>query len=80
MNAKCRIPLAGRALAPGFIDAHNHFMLYCIAQRYMDCRTSVNEDIDAILKKASRKIKEFSPGEWLKGWGFADMPLGTVRW
>ena len=51
LNAKHKIQLNNKVLAPGFIDAHNHFMIYCMWLPYLDCRMPLNGDINALLEK-----------------------------
>jgi len=79
LNAKRRIQLNNKVLVPGFIDAHNHFMTYCMWLRYLDCRLPLNGDMNELLEIISRKAKELSPGEWIKGWGFADYKVKQHR-
>ena len=51
LNAKHRIQLNHKVLAPGFIDAHNHFMIYCMWLPYLYCRIPLNGDINELLDK-----------------------------
>jgi predicted amidohydrolase YtcJ len=79
LNAQRRIQLNNKVLAPGFIDAHNHFMIYCMWLPYLDCRLPLNGDMDELLEKISSKAEELSRGEWVKGWGFADYKVKQRR-
>jgi len=79
LNAKHRIQLDNKVLAPGFIDAHNHFMIYCMWLPYLDCRLPLNGDIDELFEKISHRSGELPRGEWIKGWGFADYKVKQRR-
>jgi predicted amidohydrolase YtcJ len=48
------IDLAGRVLAPGFIDAHNHLAMYCVLRRQVDCRTALDGELDEVLGRLAR--------------------------
>lgn len=61
------IDAAGKAVYPGFIDAHAHFYGYAINMQYVDlngCR-SFNELIDRVVKR-----HELHPAEWITGRGW----------
>jgi predicted amidohydrolase YtcJ len=76
--------LAGKALLPGFIDPHSHFMdSLTLADRVNVSAPPVGpaatpEAIVAELKKAA-VAKGLNPGELLLGWGYDEnlMPKGT---
>jgi predicted amidohydrolase YtcJ len=76
--------LAGKALLPGFIDPHSHFMdSLTLADRVNVSAPPVGpaatpEAIVAELKKAAA-AKDLKPGELLLGWGYDEnlMPEGT---
>ena len=79
LDSKRRIKTDGKVITPGFIDAHNHLMLYCMALRYLDCRTPLDGGIDDLLEKIRLKAEEVPAGEWIKGWGFADYKVKQRR-
>jgi predicted amidohydrolase YtcJ len=79
-----RIDLAGKAVVPGFIDAHAHLMraaeTWAVEARF--------DDIDSrkqALALVTKKAKELGPGKWvfnLGGWSydqFADNPTPLTR-
>lgn len=72
MRAKRKIDLEGKSISPGFIDAHCHFILYCIALRMVDCRIPLDGDMNDVLGRISSLVSSIERGEWVKGWGFAD--------
>jgi hypothetical protein len=79
LNARHVIQLDNKVLAPGFIDAHNHFMIYCMWLPYLDCRLPLNGDINELLEKISSQADALSRAEWVKGWGFADYKVKQHR-
>jgi predicted amidohydrolase YtcJ len=80
------IDLAGRVLAPGFIDAHNHLAMYCILRRQVDCRTPLDGDVDEVLDRLARHAAEptaepaaAATAGWVRGWGLAPYRLRQRR-
>jgi len=77
--------LGGKALVPGFIDSHSHFMdSLTMADRVNVSAPPVGpasnpDEIIAELKKVAA-AKGLKPGELLLGWGYDEnlMPNGTV--
>ena len=79
-----RIDLGGKAVVPGFIDAHAHLMraaeTWAVEARFDDI-----ESRKQALEIVSRKAKELGPGKWvfnLGGWSydqFADNPTPLTR-
>lgn len=64
------VDLEGRALAPGFIDAHNHFSFAALEPTMVDCRTPPHESIRSVLEALRGAHEQAPPGAWLRGWGF----------
>ncbi len=79
LQAKQKIHLDGKVIVPGFIDAHNHLSLYSVLLQYLDCRTSLNGEIDEVLERIEEKAKKTPPGEWIRGWGYADYKMKQRR-
>lgn len=71
--------LKGKTLLPGFIDTHNHLLMYAVFQQQVDCRTPPNQSIDDIIKNIKEKAETLSPGEWIIGWGYDDTLLKEKR-
>lgn len=80
LPARQTLHLEGKWLAPGFIDAHCHFILYCMALRLVDCRTPLDGDLSIVLEGVSQRAQVTPPGEWIKGWGFADYKVSQRRY
>ncbi len=74
-----RVNLAGKALLPGFVDAHNHFSTAALDVFWADCSPpplgSIAE-IQAALRRAAGKTP---PGEWVRGWGYHHAHLAERR-
>src|SRR5262249_29347794 len=78
------IDLGGRALAPGFIDAHNHLLFASLFARHLDSRAALGAPLDALLARIATRAA--TPGEegddrdgWLRAWGFAPYRLRERR-
>lgn len=69
-----RIDFAGKAVLPGFNDAHMHPMMIEPGAIYIgpDAAKTV-EDIVARLREQALATK---PGEWITGWGYDHTKLG----
>ncbi len=76
------IDLRGKALLPGFIDAHGHFPGAGIFEVFVDLNSppigSVL-DIDDILERLSAKAAHAPQGEWIMGMGYDDTLLAERR-
>lgn len=72
LPAKRVLDARGRTVSPGFIDAHSHLALYCMALRYVDCRVPSHNSVAVVLERLRHQVQAVRPGEWVRGWGFAD--------
>src|SRR5687767_10341679 len=63
-----RIDAGGRAIIPGLIDAHIHFLDYSrsLARVNLDWVTSKAE----ALRMVAGKARELGPGKWIRGGGW----------
>ena len=62
------IELNGKAVMPGFVDAHIHFGSFALARQQVDLDPAATLQAGlAILKAHSERLK---PGEWLRGRGW----------
>ena len=62
------VDLAGRAVVPGFVDAHIHFGHFALARQQVDLDVAASlEDGLALLRAASRR---HAAGAWLHGRGW----------
>jgi predicted amidohydrolase YtcJ len=64
------LSLEGRALVPGFIDAHTHFELNCNALAYqVMCQTPPNASLRDMFERLRAKAASTAPGRWIVGRG-----------
>lgn len=69
------IDLKGRALLPGFNDAHCHIVGYGQSRLWIDCRAEVTPDLEALLNKVKEAAAKHEPGHWIRGRGYEDTRL-----
>jgi predicted amidohydrolase YtcJ len=83
-NGAAVVDLAGRALLPGFIDAHGHFP----GEGVYESESIVNlnsppigevERIDGLVARLAALAAETSEGEWVVGMGYDDTLLEELR-
>jgi len=75
-----RVDLAGRALVPGFIDAHCHLIVYGLNLQQIDCSYPSVRSIRDILEKVREKATMTPEGEWIQGWGYDEFCLQENRY
>lgn len=73
------IDLKGKTIIPGFIDTHNHLLMYSLFRRQADCRTPPNMEITDILSRIKELSKEVPQGKWVLGWGYDNTLLKEKR-
>ncbi len=76
------VDLAGRALLPGFIDAHGHFPGAGLYAVYVDLNSPPIGDVRNLgeLVARLRERAESTPvGDWVVGWGYDDTLLEERR-
>jgi predicted amidohydrolase YtcJ len=76
------VDLAGRALLPGFIDAHGHFPgagIYAVFADLNSPPTGDVEHIDDLVARLAGRAAETSAGDWVVGMGYDDTLLAEVR-
>ncbi|MBW2282669.1 MAG: amidohydrolase, partial [Deltaproteobacteria bacterium] len=81
-NGATVVDLAGRALLPGFIDAHGHFPGEGIYAVHVDLNSPPIgdvESIDDLLARLGERAAETPDGEWIIGMGYDDTLLGEQR-
>lgn len=66
------VDLQGATLIPGFIDTHNHILMYGELKEQLDCSSSRHKTIKSVLDAIGTKAKELADGEWIKGFGYDD--------
>jgi len=68
VKAKRVVDLEGRAVFPGFIDAHGHVTSLGIARMTVDLVGAVSEA--EAVERVRRRVKETVPGTWIRGRGW----------
>jgi hypothetical protein len=79
ISTKCSIDLDGKAVYPGFIASHDHFMMTCQIQDIIDCRPSVDESVADYLYRLKTLIGTPEKGEWIKCRGLSDFKFKEKR-
>ena len=73
------LDLEGRTVVPGFIDAHNHFVFSLLAELGTDCRAPRVRSVGALLYEIGNAVRDATPGEWVRGWGYNELDLDEGR-
>ncbi len=76
------VDLAGRALLPGFIDAHGHFPgagLYAVNADLNSPPIGDVRNLDDLVARLREQAAETSAGDWVTGWGYDDTLLAEKR-
>lgn len=73
------INLQGKTLVPGFIDTHNHILMYSLNKGKVDCSSPLNRNIDDILRRIHAKAQNTPKEEWILGFGYDDTLLEDKR-
>ncbi|MBI1734818.1 MAG: amidohydrolase [Candidatus Rokubacteria bacterium] len=73
------VRLHGETVVPGFIDPHNHFMLYGQWLGRVNCKSPRNRTIGDILERVRERAGQTPPGEWVLGFGVEDSGLEEKR-
>lgn len=67
----------GRTVIPGIVDAHCHVLATAATRLRVDCRPAATPDIDAIIDALRGAAS--SAGNWIRGYGYDDSPVGLGR-
>lgn len=73
------VRLRGQTVVPGFIDPHNHFMLYGQWLKGVDAKWPANKRVDDILSRVRSKAATLPAGHWVVGFGVEDTALEERR-
>jgi len=72
------IDLDGRALLPGFIDAHNHVEGSAYGQEFrLPVFVPPLKSAEEVLEKVRQRAAELPPGTWIEGQGTYYQPMPT---
>ncbi|HBZ08968.1 MAG TPA: amidohydrolase [Bacillus bacterium] len=73
------IDLNGATLIPGFIDTHNHILMYGQQKHQVDCRSPFNKNIKDIQQRLTEAAQQKNEYEWIIGYGYDDSLLEEMR-
>ena len=73
------VDLAGRALLPGFIDAHHHFLFAALDRRSTDLRLPAGASIDDMLCLVEQFAARAPKSGWVRLFGYSPTTLRERR-
>ncbi|MFH1638705.1 MAG: amidohydrolase, partial [Chloroflexota bacterium] len=73
------IDLEGKTVLPGIIDSHTHPLGAAMRHLEIDCRDPNIKGIKDIQTAVAEKVREVSPGEWIRGGSYNDSKLIEKR-
>ncbi len=72
------VDLGGKAVLPGFIDSHLHFLWYALGPSRVMLDGA--HSLQATLARVKRHIKQTEAGEWVLGWGWNHAEWQDAKW
>lgn len=73
------IDLGGATLMPGFIEAHNHMLMYGLSLTGIDARPSRLPSIAGLIDAIRERAASTEPGSWIVARGYDDNQLEERR-
>ncbi|WP_409366757.1 amidohydrolase [Lysinibacillus sp. 38-6] len=73
------VDLNGATLIPGFIDTHNHLLIYALNKSQVDCSPTYNKSITDIISKLKDYANVQADSSWILGFGYDDTMLVENR-
>lgn len=73
------VELKGRALLPGFIDAHCHLVGVGMLMTSIDCKAPGRQSIRALQAAVRERAASQPPGTWIRGRGYDHSRLAEKR-
>lgn len=71
--------LNGATLIPGFIDTHNHLLVYAQNKAQVDCSSARNSNITDIIANIEAFHTQRNDNSWILGYGYDDTMLAEKR-
>ncbi len=72
------VDLGGKAVLPGFIDSHLHFLWHALGSSRVQLDGA--HSLQATLNRVKRHIQQMGPGEWVLGWGWNHAQWQDAKW
>ena len=69
------VDLGGATLLPGFIEAHNHMIMFGLSLAAIDARPSAIPSIEALVEAIRERAATTPPGAWILARGYDDNQL-----
>ncbi|ARJ38967.1 hypothetical protein SporoP8_08825 [Sporosarcina ureae] len=73
------IDLNGKTIMPGFIDTHNHLLMYSQNKAQVNCSSPLHKSIKDIQASVTKECSVKEKGEWILGYGYDDTMLDEKR-
>jgi hypothetical protein len=73
------IDCGGRAVLPGFIDAHSHLLAYAASLLSVDCSPAAVSSIPDIQAAIRRRAEGTAAGRWVRAVGYSEVDLAEGR-
>lgn len=73
------VDLGGRAVLPGFVESHCHFLMTGLTLTQVDARTPPNTGIADVLTRVAEFARRLPRGHWILGWGYDDTLIAEQR-
>jgi len=77
--ATAMIDLKGAVMFPGFMEAHNHLMIFGYLIDGIDLSASQAAKMDDVLERIKSETETHPPGTWIKGSRYAEYFLAENR-
>ena len=73
------VDAAGRTVVPGFIEPHNHMLMYGLSLLSVDARTPPNRSVDDIVDRLRERAHSTPAGGWVRGGRYDDTDVVEMR-
>ncbi|MDQ0160564.1 amidohydrolase [Alkalibacillus salilacus] len=78
-NETSFVDLDQATMIPGFIDTHNHILMYAKTKEQIDCNVPPNEAVSDVLNAISEQTNKVESGSWIEGFGYDDTMIAEKR-
>lgn len=74
------VDLEGKAILPGFIDAHAHLTIYGTNLLGVNCKEPQIQSLQDLFDTLRKKCEETPKGQWVRASGFNELKLAEKRY